>query len=92
MSTIHAFNTKRRYTANGQRIAWTLLSTGNVAMVDIDRGIDYILVHDQCFPATNRGVLALYDANKSAPWNEAEYKEAKTIEPALYAAARAVQS
>jgi hypothetical protein len=93
---IHAFNTKRLYTAKGQRIAWTLLSTGNVAMVDIDRGIDYILVRgpwdkEDNTPVTNGEVMDLYDNNRSQKvWNEAEWKEAQTLQAALNAAAAAV--
>jgi hypothetical protein len=82
---ISAFNTGRQYTAKGQRIAWVQLSTNNVAMVDIDRGIDYILIIDET--PTNQSVLAAYDANDTARWNEVEYAEFRTVEKALEAAA-----
>jgi hypothetical protein len=88
-TSVHAFNTKRQYTANGQRIAWTLLSTGNIAMVDIDRGIDYILVRAGTgLPLTNSTVLALYDGNKTQRvWNRTEYDEAYAARATLEAAA-----
>jgi len=37
------FNTKREYSANGQRIAATQLETGQIILVDIDRHIDVML-------------------------------------------------
>ena len=91
---VHAFNTGRGYTSNGQRIAWTLLSTGNVAMLDIDRGIDYILVFSSDdAPTRNSEVLHAYDNNRSTKvWNEAEYKEARELQSALHAAAMGVRS
>jgi hypothetical protein len=93
MTNIHAFNTGRGYSVNGQRIAWAVLSTGNVAMLDIDRGIDYVLLFNgQGDTATNREVLNRYDSNNTARWNAAESKEARALEPALKAAALAVQS
>lgn len=84
---IHAFNTQRGYSKHGQRIAWTILSTGNIAMVDVDRGIDYVLVHRSDITPRDSTVLALYDANKTAPWNPAEYSEARKLEAALSEAA-----
>jgi hypothetical protein len=42
MTTI-AFNTGRLYTDHGQRIAAQRLESGAILMVDIDRGIDYLL-------------------------------------------------
>lgn len=95
MPKIQAFNTRRLYTVHGQRIAWTVLSTGNVAMVDIDRHIDYTLV----IPGepTNRTVLEAYDSNsyqdvRTAPWNRAEHDEAYALQKELYAAAEAAPS
>jgi len=38
------FNTGREYSANGQRVIATLLDTGNIIMVDIDRHIDLMLL------------------------------------------------
>lgn len=46
MSTkeIKSFNSGRMYSVNGQRIAWKSLDpSGRVAMVDLDRLIEYIL-------------------------------------------------
>jgi hypothetical protein len=87
---ISAFNTNRGYSANGQRIAWTQLASGNIAMVDIDRGLDYVLAHRADIPPTNGTVLALYDANKSAPFNMDEYQEARALAKTLRDAAGAV--
>lgn len=36
------FNTKREYSANGQRIAAAQLDNGHVIMVDIDRHVDIL--------------------------------------------------
>jgi hypothetical protein len=57
-----AFNTKRLYTKHGQRIAWTMLKSGRVGMLDLDRGIKYVL--DIPRPRDNAEVLAAYDAIK----------------------------
>jgi hypothetical protein len=86
---IHAFNTRRLYTAHGQRIAWAVLSTGNVAMLDIDRGIDYVL---KVYAYSNREVLASYDHILRAPFREDEQREARELETALADAARAAPS
>lgn len=69
--TVHAFNTRRYYSANGQRIAWMALDSGNVLMVDYDRMIDYILVVGAV--RTNDTVMAAYDKCAQAPWNQDEY-------------------
>lgn len=82
-----AFNTGRQYSANGQRIAWTVLSTGNVAMVDVDRGIDYVLVVAE---PSNSGVLAAYDASAFAPYNAEEYNEAHIANRHLEQLARSI--
>lgn len=90
MCKIHAFNTQRLYTIKGQRIAWTILSTGNIALVDIDRHIDYILRA----PAPNTRidnwtVLDAYDHADSSvlPWNMAEHAEFRSIQTELERAA-----
>jgi len=88
MIKIHAFNTGRRYTEHGQRIAWAVLSTGNIAMVDVDRHIDYILVGGDL--RTNSDILAHYDSHAEAPFNLAEREEFKALESELEAAALAV--
>lgn len=87
---IHAFNTRRRYTAHGQRIAWAVLSNGRVAMVDIDRHIDYTLIVSGT--PSNQTVLAAYDANATARWDEAEHREAQALRHALYKAANGAPS
>ena len=91
--TIHAFNTGRQYSAAGQRIAYAVLTSGNVAMVDIDRGLEYVLVrkHPE-LPLTDRTVLALYDSNCTNGYDKVEYAEQCAIRQALENAARAVQS
>lgn len=57
---IHTFNTGRLYTQHGQRIAWALLPSGNVFMVDADRHIDYVLAVPP--NPTDDDVLRAYDA------------------------------
>ena len=89
---IHAFQTGRWYSEHGQRIAWCVLSTGNVAMVDVDRGIDYVLLHRPDITPSHGTVLALYDRNFTSPYFALESKEARELEPALRAAALAVPS
>ena len=56
------FNTGRNYTEQGQRIAAQRVESGAVVMVDIDRGIDYLLPTSTEF--TQRGVMAEYDHNR----------------------------
>lgn len=82
MATIKAFNTGRLYTVAGQRIAWTVLSNGKVAMVDIDRMIQYVLAVDfdgaldRAYRAIVRDVedalvLQAYDRHDGTmPWGE----------------------
>jgi hypothetical protein len=57
------FNTGRTYTDEGQRIAAKRLECGAIAMIDIDRGIDYL------FPAatklTQNDVMRAYDYNEN---------------------------
>jgi hypothetical protein len=86
---IHAFNTGAWYTEKGQRIAWTVLSTGNIAMLDIDRGIDYVLPRPVTGTPTNAYVHHMYLTNQTLS-DSAEYWEARDLEDALRAAARAV--
>jgi hypothetical protein len=100
--TITAFNTNHGYTEHGQRIAYCVLSTGNVGMVDIDRGIYYILTAPQTFdldsddamatkPNINeRTVLEAYQHNREAPYNEAEGVEFRKLAPILEKAAAAL--
>ena len=94
-SDIKAFNTHRGYSAKGQRIAYCVLSTGNIAMFDIDRGIDYILVRsDPSLPfAGDSAVLALYDRNQTQRKHiQSEYAEARSVQAALQAAAEALRT
>ena len=64
-----------------------------LAMVDIDRGIEYVLVrkHPE-LPLTDRTVLALYDQNCTNGYDNVEYAEQCAIREALKNAALAVQS
>lgn len=55
---IETFNTGRRYTAEGQRIAWATVD-GVTYFVDYDRSIYAGLNHEA---TTNAEVLAAYDA------------------------------
>ncbi len=61
MSNTIAFNTGRAYTECGQRIAARRLASGAVVMVDIDRGIDYLL--PIATELTKRAVMQAYDEN-----------------------------
>jgi hypothetical protein len=59
MTTI-AFNTGRLYTEHGQRIAAQRLDSGAILMLDIDRGIDYLL--HPATALTRADVMRAYDA------------------------------
>jgi len=92
---ISAFNTGRLYTKNGQRVAWCVLPSGNVAMYDLDRMIDYVLAFPPGFDPTERDVLRAYDGHgggvdNTAPYatNRADYAIAADLQPALMQAAR----
>jgi hypothetical protein len=87
---IKAFNTGRQYSAKGQRIAYTVLASGNVAMVDVDRGLDYVLrrLHYE-FALTDSMVLRLYDCNFTGGSGEDE-RELYRLRSVLEAAARAI--
>ena len=97
---IHAFNSMRLYTVHGQRIAWTVLSTGNVAMIDLDRMIDYVL---QPLPEDfdrdylrhvpdrdNARLMHAYDRNLTAKYSNAEQEEFRALKPAMREAAAAL--
>ena len=56
------FNTGRTYTEHGQRIAAQRLDSGHIVMLDIDRGIDYVLPTSTEF--SPRGVMSAYDHNR----------------------------
>jgi len=94
---IQGFNTGRLYTANGQRIAWCVLPSGNVAMYDLDRMIDYVLQFPRGFGVTDRDVMRAYDGHGSgvdntAPYatNREDYALAGDLQPALMEFARSI--
>jgi hypothetical protein len=58
MTTI-TFNTGRTYTECGQRIAAQRLANGAIMMIDIDRGVDYLLPAN--VNLTQRDVMRAYD-------------------------------
>jgi len=96
---IFAFNTGRLYTRNGQRVAFAVLPSGNVAMYDLDRLVDYVLAFPPGFDPTERDVLRAYDTHgggvdNTAPFatNRADYDAARELEPALIEAARAAKN
>ena len=57
-----AFNTGINYTRYGQRIAATRLPNGHIVFVDVDRGIDGIIKHDD-LDLTHDVVLLAYRSN-----------------------------
>ena len=69
--TIHAFNTGRGYTPQGQRIAWQIVKVAigeiDVAFVDADRQIDGVVTLEGLEP-TNQRVLAAYDHGDYKPF------------------------
>lgn len=85
-----SFNTRRLYTAAGQRIGWTILSTGNVYMYDVDRMVDYILCPVIGQGWSNTNVLNAYDYAREAQakYNRAEFEEAQAVQRQVIAAAR----
>lgn len=88
-TTPRAFNTRRLYTQAGQRIAYAVLAQNRVAMLDLDRWIEYVLTMDTTEPVTDRAVLRAYDHHDGSMrgvW-DADFQ---AIKSALYAAARAV--
>lgn len=87
MNRIHTFNTGRLYSAKGQRIAWTRLTTDNVAMVDVDRGIEYVLIVREF---STQGIMSAYDRCEQAPWDKAEQAEAYRVMRGLTEAAKAL--
>jgi hypothetical protein len=56
-----SFNTGRLYTEQGQRIAARQLATGHIIMMDIDRGIDYLLPDYVEFNRSD--IMGAYDYN-----------------------------
>jgi hypothetical protein len=61
MTNTIAFNTGRTYTEYGQRIAARQLATGHIVMMDIDRGIDYLLPAQ--IELNKQNVMSAYDNN-----------------------------
>lgn len=99
MPTIHAFQSHRLYTVNGQRIAWTVLSTGNVAMIDLDRLIEYVLLplpenfdrdYLRVMDRESARVMHAYDRNLTANYSAAEQEEFRALKPAMREAAAAL--
>lgn len=86
---IYAFNTKRLYTVKGQRIAWTVLKSGNVGMYDVDRFILYILSFKHT-EVNDRLVLMAYDGHWIAPFDYEEHCEFEALREQLYNAASAL--
>lgn len=86
----HSFNTQRLYTEAGQRIGWTILSTGNVYMYDIDRMVDYILCPVIGEGWSNANVLNAYDYAREAQakYNREEFLEAQSVQKQVIEAAR----
>jgi len=85
--TVHAFNSGRLYTTAGQRIAWTVLASGDVLICDLDRQIDgYVLAFPKDFAPTDRDVLHAYDLGGRMSWSD----EVAALRPLLAAAARLV--
>lgn len=84
----HAFNTGRLYSREGQRIGWTVLSPGRVAMIDIDRHIEYVLLMPA--PLRNSDVLNAYDDHDGTMRGVYD-EDFQAVKSELYAAARAVK-
>lgn len=84
------FNTGRKYTEHGQRIAAQRVDSGAVVMVDFDRGIDYLLPISTEF--TQRGVMSAYDHNRVIYPSDVglSYEDYYAIIKTLLAAAGAV--
>lgn len=62
-----SFNTNRQYTANGQRIAASVLTNDQILMVDVDRGLEYVLDCD----LNQSSIMAAYDRHDGRYyWNE----------------------
>lgn len=89
---INTFNTGRKYTEIGQRIAWTVIGSStsdgiessDVSFADCDRGIDGVVTIFECDPehVRNSDVLRAYD-NGGYGWDNARDRVAQ-----LYTAAR----
>lgn len=86
---VRAFNTGRLYTQHGQRIAYTVLGEGRVAMLDLDRQIEYVLLMPA--PRRDSDVLRAYD-NHDGSMRGVWDADFQAIKAQLYAAARAVVS
>lgn len=87
-----AFNTGRTYTTEGQRIAAKRLDGGAIIMLDIDRGIDYLL--HPTTQLTRTEVLRAYDLSDVVYPNDIGlgYEEYYAHLKELRAAAEAVPS
>ena len=90
-TTVHAFQTDRLYTENGQRIAWAALPGDRVLMIDADRCIEYVLnlAPSRDGVITDAMVLDAYDHNRThASWHPCAHDDAQPLMRALYEAAR----
>ena len=85
-----SFNTGRTYTEEGQRIAAARLECGAIAMIDIDRGIDYLL--PQRTQLTQNAVMRAYDYNETISPSDVglSYEDYYTAIKALRAVANEV--
>ena len=90
MTNTIAFNTGRTYTEFGQRIAARKLDNGIVAMLDIDRGINYLL--PASVELTQRDVMRAYDNNDEVFVSESgmDYEEYFSIIDTLRSVAQNV--
>ena len=55
-----AFNTGRQYSEAGQRIAAIELPSGHIAMLDLDRGLDYVIPAGAA-DLTQASIMGAYD-------------------------------
>jgi len=90
MSNTITFNTGRTYTEFGQRIAARRLASGAVVMVDIDRGIDYLLPVDT--ELNQRAVMRAYDDNEVIYPSDYEISDYYTTRNELRTVAATVNS
>lgn len=87
-----AFNTGRKYSAAGQRIAAAKLDDGRVVFVDVDRRLEYVILGEP--ELTQFEVMYAYDRNMGADVYIAlpDAIERERVLGELRAAAQAVRS
>lgn len=85
------FNTGRTYTEQGQRIAARRIESGEIVIVDIDRGIDVMLLRG--LELNQADIMQAYDRGWCTFPNEVgmDYSEYYEIVNALRDAAAAVE-